>query len=176
MERKTGKRLQVSIPHFVELASRASRALQMHQVTFRELWEGSLAIEPVVARYAAERITSDEIQQLRRNIEQMEKAGSVKRVVELDIEFHNMLAHAARNRALILAREPISLLFMPAGRAILPKLKTQQRIIDAHRAIVEAIERREVDDAESWMARHMRDFRRGYGRTGLDMDAPLPAG
>lgn len=176
VERKTGKRLQVTIPHFVELASRASRALQMHHVTFRELWEGSLAIEPVVARYAAERITSDEIQQLRRNIEQMEKATSVKRVVELDIEFHNLLAQAARNRALILAREPISLLFMPAGRAILPKLKTQQRIIDAHRAIVEAIGRRDVDEAESWMARHIRDFRRGYERTGLDMDAALPVG
>jgi len=173
VERKSGKRLKVTVPHIAELASRASRALLMYEVTFRELWEGSLAIEPVVARCAAERITSDEIRQLQQNIEQMEKAGSPKRVVELDIEFHDLLAKAARNRALILAREPISLLFMPAGRAILPKLKTQQRIIDAHRAIVEAIERRDVDEAQQWMERHIRDFRRGYEQTGLDMDAPL---
>jgi len=174
VERKTGKRLQVAIPHFVDVASDVSRALKLHKVTFRELWEASLAIEPVVTRYAAERITSDEIQELRRNIEQMDKAASVNRVVELDIEFHNMLAQAARNRALILAREPISLLFMPAGRAILPKLKTQQRIIDAHRAILQAIEGRDIAGSESWMARHIEDFRRGYERTGLSMDEPLP--
>jgi GntR family transcriptional regulator, transcriptional repressor for pyruvate dehydrogenase complex len=173
VERKAGKRLQVALPHFVDVASGVSRAMRLHKVTFRELWEGSLAIEPVVTRYAAERITSDEIAELRRNIEQMEKASSVGRVVELDIDFHNLLAQAARNRALILAREPISLLFMPAGRAILPKLKTQQRIIDAHHAILAAIERRDIAEAESWMSRHIQDFRRGYERTGLDMDRPL---
>ena len=174
VERMASKRLQVTIPHFIDLASRASRALKLHAVTFRELWEASAAIEPVAARYAAERITADQLADLDRNIDAMEQAlTNVGRVVELDIEFHDILAQAARNRALVLAREPISLLFMPAGRAILPKLRTQGRILDAHRAIVKAIRRRDVVDAEAWMRRHMEDFRRGFEQTHLDLDMPL---
>lgn len=182
VERNAGKRLPVTIPHFVDLASRASRALKLHAVTFRELWEASAAIEPVTVRYAAQRITAGQIAELRRNLAEMEKAVTkVDRVVELDIEFHDILAQAACNRALVLARgpisvlarEPISLLFMPAGRAILPKLRTQRRIAHAHRAILEAIERADVPDAEAWMRRHMEDFRRGFEQTGLDLDRPL---
>ena len=174
VERNASKRLQVTIPHFVDLASRASRALKLHAVTFRELWEASTAIEPVTVRYAVERITPGQIAELRRNLAAMEKAiARVDRVVELDIEFHDILAQAACNRALVLAREPISLLFMPAGRAILPKLRTQGRIVSAHRAILEAVERRDAMEAETWMRRHMEDFRRGFERTGLDIDLPL---
>lgn len=174
VERKTGKRLKVSLPPFDDLASRASRALLLHEVTFRELWEASIGIEPLAARYAAERITAAEIAELRRNISQMEKSlTSVKRVVELDIEFHNILVSATRNRALTLAREPISMLFIPAGRAILPKIRTQDRIVHAHRMIVDALEKRDSDAAHDWMRRHIEDFLRGFSRTGLNLDKAL---
>ncbi len=174
VQRKSGQRLQVTLPHINATAARTSRLLRLHEVTFRELWEASIAIEPVVARYAAERITAPELTLLQQNVAEMEKAiNDHVEVVRLDIVFHDLIAQAARNRALGLAREPISQLFMPAGKAILPRLKTQKRIIDAHHALLKALKERDADEAAAWMHRHIADFKRGFEQTGLDIDRPL---
>ena len=176
VERRSAKRLAIAVPHMTDLATRTSRALTLHQVTFRELWEATLAVEPVVARYAAERITPEEIGLLTENVREMEAlAANPMDVVRLDIAFHDLLARSTRNRALMLAREPISLLFMPAGMHILPRLQTQNRVIDAHRAILRALQNHRQASAETWMRRHIEDFRRGFERTGLDLDRPLAA-
>lgn len=73
----------------------------------------------------------------------------------------------------MLTREPIGLLFKPAGQIILPRLHTQQRILDAHCAILDLLKRGDADGVAVWMTRHMADFKRGYEKTGVDMDTPL---
>jgi DNA-binding FadR family transcriptional regulator len=92
------------------------------------------------------------------------------------IEFHDLLAEAADNRALGLAREPVSLLFYPACRKILSRMHTQKRILDAHRRIVALLRKRDVDGVRTWMTRHMVDFRRGWSAAGLDMDSAVDGG
>jgi GntR family transcriptional repressor for pyruvate dehydrogenase complex len=172
--RKSAKRLKISAPPLGDLASRASRALKLSQITFLELWEVALTVEPMTARLASERATEEEIDLLTKNLEEMElRIEDPEAVVLLDIEFHNLLAQAARNRALALAREPVSLLFLPAGRAILPRLHTEKRIVDAHRLILSMITDRQPAIAETWMRKHIEDFRRGFERTGLDATKPL---
>lgn len=172
--RSGGKRLKVTLPHFMELASRASRALVLHQVTFRELWEAAMAVEPVAAGRAAQRIQPETLAALARNLEEMRTAtDDVERFVRLDIAFHDLVAQASGNRVLALAREPIGLLFLPAGRVILPRLKTFQRVIDAHTFIYEALNAGDRATAERWMTLHMTDFKRAYELTGYDLDAAL---
>lgn len=172
--RRDGKRLRVTIPHYMDLASRASRALALHQVTFRELWEISVELESISAGLAAERIDESGLRALEANVEEMrERIDDPDSVIALDIEFHDLLAEASTNRALALAREPISLLFHPAGATILPRLKTQQRILDAHIKILELMHARDISAVRKWMERHMHDFRRGYELTGISMTEPL---
>jgi len=172
--REGGKRLTITLPHYMDLASRASRALAMQQVTFRELWETSMALEPVAAAAAAVHIDDDGLAALAGNIARMEQAiEDIDEVVRLDMEFHEIVAQNAGNRALALAREPIGLLFLPAGRIILPRLKTQGRILAAHKAIYALLAARDTEGARNWMTRHMADFKRGYERTGVDMNTPL---
>jgi DNA-binding FadR family transcriptional regulator len=48
------------------------------------------------------------------------------------------------------------------------------RIAIAQRRIFAAIEDAEADTARSWMAKHIRDFRRGFEVAGLDLDTPVP--
>jgi GntR family transcriptional regulator, transcriptional repressor for pyruvate dehydrogenase complex len=171
-----GKRLHISLPHYRDLASRASRAMIMHETTFRELWEASMALEVTTASYAVSRISPQQIDMLFKNLDNTERAvGDDSEFIKLDIAFHDIVAEAAGNRALSLAREPISLLFFPAGRIILPRLKSHQRVIDAHRHIVEALKNRDQAMAEEWMKKHMADFRRAYELTDLDIDQPLDA-
>lgn len=172
--RRDGKRLRVAIPHYGELASRASRALVMHQITFRELFEASHAMETITATLAAKNISDDQLRALEKNLEEMQASlDDTDSVVSLDIEFHDIIGEAANNRALSLAREPISLLFYPAGKIILSGLKTHARVLDAHRHIVKLMRERDVAGVEMWMKRHMSDMKRGYDQIGVSVDGPL---
>ncbi len=47
--------------------------------------------------------------------------------------------------------------------------QARSRIGTAHRRLLEALEARDADSAESWMARHIRDFRKGYELAGIDL-------
>lgn len=182
LQREGARRLRVALPHFMDLASRASRALVMHSVTFQELWEASVLIEPTTAELAAQRVTQEQLVRIADNVARMNAAvDAVERgepmevdaFVAMDAEFHDLVAEAAANRVLQLAREPISRLFIPAGRLILPRLKTHRRVLDAHRFILAALEARDPARVREWMRRHMEDFKRGYDRTGFKMDLPL---
>jgi DNA-binding FadR family transcriptional regulator len=174
VSREGGKRLLVTLPHYMTLASRASRALVMHQVTFRELWEASMMIEPLMAKQAAEHITDFQLKSLETNVNSMlMHIEDINSVVTLDVEFHNLLAESCGNRVLMLTREPLSLLFKPAGNMILPRIKTQQRILDAHCAILDLLRKRNGLGASEWMTRHIADFKRGYEKTGFNLDTPL---
>jgi GntR family transcriptional regulator, transcriptional repressor for pyruvate dehydrogenase complex len=76
-----------------------------------------------------------------------------------------------------MSREPVSLLFYPSLDRLFTHPKTRdrspRRILEAHRAIVEALARRDLEGAKLWMERHMADFRRGYEHAGLPLDAPI---
>ena len=85
------------------------------------------------------------------------------------------LAQAAGNRVLTLAHEPVTSLFIPAGRLILPRLKTYRRVLDAHRFIFDCLSRRDAAGAMTWMRKHMDDFRRAYEMTDLSLDESLDA-
>src|SRR5437764_1054672 len=45
IHRDSGRRLTASLPHYSRLATRMSRAMLLHEVTFRELWEATTALE-----------------------------------------------------------------------------------------------------------------------------------
>jgi DNA-binding GntR family transcriptional regulator len=47
--------------------------------------------------------------------------------------------------------------------------QARARIATAHRRLLEALEGRDADGAHEWMARHIRDFRKGYEIAGIDL-------
>ena len=182
VERNGGKRPRISTPHYLELASSASRALILHSVTFRELWDASMVLEPSIAERAARNIDDSGLAELSANLERMEAAvaeiesgapADVPKFVEIDRAFHEILAKTAGNRVLALAHEPVTSLFIPAGQIILPRLKTYRRVLDAHRYIFNCLRSRDHVGARDWMHKHMDDFRRAYEMTQMSLDAPL---
>jgi GntR family transcriptional repressor for pyruvate dehydrogenase complex len=182
--RDGGKRPRISSPHFLDLASSASRALILHSVTFRELWDASMIIEPAIAEKAAREISAEMLAEANASLEEMQVAveaieagdtADVDAFVRLDRDFHEILARAAGNRVLALAHEPVTSLFIPAGRLILPKLKTYRRVLDAHRYILDCVKARDAAGAMTWMRKHMDDFRRAYELTHHSLDASLDA-
>lgn len=168
------KKLQVSAPQPKDLARRVTSAMIIQQVTFRELYEGMQALEPACAAAAAERATEDDVGALEENLARTRAAiDDQASLVLLDVEFHRLVARAARNRALELAREPLSRLFYPAFDQIMSRLNVADRLLAAHGHIVEAIKAHDVTTGRAWMDRHIADFRRGYELAHLDMELPV---
>jgi GntR family transcriptional regulator, transcriptional repressor for pyruvate dehydrogenase complex len=175
IHRDSGRRLTASLPHYSRLATRMSRAMLLHEVTFRELWEATTALEIATVEQAAEHATADVIAELQANVASTEQASAdPAAVAELDTQFHSLIAKASQNRVLQLAREPSSLLIFPTTEIILRKLKEGvPRLIQAHRKIADAISQHDKETSRLWMLRHAKDWRRGFERAGKDIDQPI---
>ncbi len=177
VKRKAGRRLFVALPRYDELGSREQRALVLHRVSFRELWEISMTLEPAIARMAAERITDEELSAVDRNLLQTRHAiENGKSLVDEDIEFHILVATATKNDAMVLTQEPTIVLCRSVVSAIVDAVpQAPGRMLDAHSAVFDALSARDGDAAENWMRKHFADFKRGYNLAGLDDDRPIDA-
>ena len=173
--RPTPRRLQVSMPSVERLTSRASRAMTLMKVSFRELWQVALVTEPFAAALAAELATGEEIDQLDEIHSRLVAAENKEaRTIAIDTEFHAHIAVMSKNRVLILAREPVALLLYQGFRQVVPKVpQSFRRQIDAHSHIISAIRDGDAAKAGEWARRHVEDFWRGIQFAGLQDEAPL---
>ena len=131
----------MAVPHYHQLATRMSRALVLQQVTFRELWHTSRALEPACVDQAMDNATEEDFAALAANIDEMRKVqGDPDAVGKLDAEFHKLIGKAAHNRVLLLAKEPSGMLVRPVTAFIISKNpRGIPRIIEAHHNILEAL-------------------------------------
>jgi len=175
VRRDSSRRLWVGVPHYGGLASRLSRALILHEVSFRELYEASLPIQIATVEAAVERASDELIAELEANLERSERAlRDPAGLAKLDAEFHALIGKASRNRVLQLAREPAELLVMPTTELILRKVpEGARRLLHAHRMYVDAIRRRDQEAGRLWVRRHLEDWRKGFARAGKDLDSPI---
>jgi GntR family transcriptional repressor for pyruvate dehydrogenase complex len=181
VSREGRKRLYVSVPELAQISPRTTDALILSEVTFGDLWEVSRELEPLAARLAAERRNDDQISALKLNLEVMRPEVALGRLTgKTDLAFHGLVAAAAGNAALLMARESVGQLLYPAFEefeAQLPQAGIRQ--LHAHTEIIAGIERRDGAYAEMWMARHIDDLKRGWQLVKLPMGkriSPIGAG
>lgn len=174
--RRDGKKLIVSMPRQKDLASTAERALRLRQVTFRDVWRVASVLEPLCASLAATSATQEELEALEHNLERTQAVVAAgDSPVAVDLEFQNLVAAAAHNPALMLARGPVALLMRAGYAAIAPALpQSGARLLAVHRQVVAALRRRDAASAEAAMSKHMLDYKRGCEVAGLDMTQPIP--
>src|SRR6476646_1050220 len=85
--REPSRRLSVAVPHYHRLATRMTRALILQQVTSRELWHTSRALEPAAVDQAMDNRTEEDLAALSSNVERTRKlAADAAAVAELDAE------------------------------------------------------------------------------------------
>jgi DNA-binding FadR family transcriptional regulator len=158
------KRLRVTRPEPRHVSSGVSRALALHDVTFLELWEAMMAIEPAAAHYAALRRSAAQLQILVRAGAGFKRAaGDTCAAVAAVVEFFTAVAAASGNQVLAMSQAPLNLLLAPALTRMIDRVpQARLRIQDAQGKITAAIELRRADDARTWMEKHIRDFKRGH--------------
>jgi GntR family transcriptional regulator, transcriptional repressor for pyruvate dehydrogenase complex len=158
------KRLRVTRPEHHRISGGVSRALALHDVTFEELWEAMMAVEPAAAQYAAARRTAAQLQALSHagahfNREAADTAAAVTAVVE----FFTAVAVASGNQVLALTQASLNELLAPALTRMIDRVpQARRRIGEAQTKITSAIKLKKSEQARSWMERHIRDFKRGH--------------
>jgi DNA-binding FadR family transcriptional regulator len=175
IRRDSSRRLWIGVPGVEGLAERMTRALVLHEVTFRELYEASLALQIATMEAAVERAMPAQIEALEDNVARTAAVlGDAAAVAKLDAEFHTLIGHASHNRVLQLAREPSELLVMSSTELVLGQIaEGAPRLLHAHRMWIDAIRRRDKEAARLWTRRHLNDWRRGFERAGRDLDQPI---
>jgi DNA-binding FadR family transcriptional regulator len=175
IRREQARRLVVSRPSNDEVGAQVERALLLAEITHGELWEALHALEPTMARLAAARASPDLLARIDENVDRTEAAlQRGESIVALDIEFHALVGEMSANRALILARMPLSRLFYPSFQTVMAKAPMAgPRLLAAHRAIAQALRAGDGEAAERWMTRHAIDFRRGLDLADVDAAKPV---
>jgi len=159
-----GKRLRVTRPEHDHVSGGVSRALALHDVTFQELWEAMMAIEPAAAQYAAARRSASQMEALMRACAHFERdAAHTAAAVAAEVEFFTAVAAASGNQVLALSQASLNLLLVPALTRMLDRIpQARTRIREAQTKITSAIKLRKSEQARAWMEKHIRDFKRGH--------------
>jgi GntR family transcriptional regulator, transcriptional repressor for pyruvate dehydrogenase complex len=158
------KRLRVTRPEPGHVSSGVSRALALHDVTFLELWEAMMAIEPAAAQYAAARRTAAQLQDLARaNARFKREITNTPAAVATVVDFFTAVAAASGNQVLALSQAPLNLLLAPTLTRMIDSVpQARARIQTAQGKIIQAIKLKKSEQARMWMEKHIRDFKRGY--------------
>lgn len=154
------------VPAFRELR----RELRRRNVTFHHLHEALMTIDPELTRFAAIRADRSDIKALHEALDaQEEHLDHLAEWSRLDVEFHSTMAELSANPALIIAREPISQLLLPALYRFMDTREMAEHATRYHRRIVAEIEVRDPDTAAAVMRRHLNDWRTAWEKRGLDL-------
>jgi GntR family transcriptional repressor for pyruvate dehydrogenase complex len=158
------KRLRVTRPEPRVVSSGVSRALALHDVTFEELWEAMMAVEPAAAQYAAARRTAAQLQALSRAAVHFDRdAADTAAAVAAVVEFFTAVAVASGNQVLALTQASLNELLAPALTRMIDCIpQARRRIGEAQTKITSAIRLKKSEQARTWMEKHIRDFKRGH--------------
>jgi GntR family transcriptional repressor for pyruvate dehydrogenase complex len=164
LKRERGSKLMmVTRPERVDVAAGVSRALALHDVSYHDVWEALTALEPPIAAAAARQRKPADLMNLETVVARLGEDVDTGSAVEQAAEFFHAVGEATHNRVFMLAHEPLVQLLVPTLGAMIDKVpQARARIADAQKRLVVAIRAGNAAQAEEWMAKHIRDFRRGF--------------
>jgi len=179
LERRPGSKLMsVSRPQHQSVAQGVSDALLLHDVTVRHLWEALTILEPPLCATAARARAAADLECIAAAAEAFHaRREEAEQAVQHTAEVFRCIGRATHNPVLGLAQEPLLRLLEPSLRVMIDEVpQARGRIATAHRRLLEALAARDEAAAHGWMARHIRDFRKGYELAGIDLGLRVTAG
>lgn len=131
-------------------------AVSLERSAVKALLEARLAIEPGIARLAAERIEAAHVADLQRLVrESDEHAGEELRFLEIDVELHGTILAAADNPFLTRIMQSVGRLARTGREFTNPSPRMRELAIADHHQIVTTLEQRDAEAAETAMRLHL---------------------
>jgi DNA-binding GntR family transcriptional regulator len=138
------------------LPNRGARVAEVTLDDMRTSYEARLGVEPLAARFAAERRRPEDLERIRAALSQQTQAGNAREIYEAMRAFHLTLVEAAQNPTL--ARFAESLWAGRVGLQVVVRQAGEAALAadaDEHEAILAAVERRDGAEAERLMHGHI---------------------
>jgi GntR family transcriptional regulator, transcriptional repressor for pyruvate dehydrogenase complex len=175
LKRERGSKLMmVTRPTRRAVAANVSRALSLHDVTYHDVWEALAALEPPIASAAARARGANDLARIDGIVARICDSLDTRAAVEQAAEFFHAVGEATHNGVFMLAHEPLVQLLVPSLGAMIDKVpQARARIAEAQRRLAAAIRARDATGAQEWMAKHIRDFRRGFELARIELEQPV---
>lgn len=125
-----------------------------------QLFEVRSVLEGLCARLAAERATEEQLAYLKAMMPQFEEAArqaDTQSWIQLDQRFHEAIYEAADNLFLESALKQLYILDLRIFYLVLHRITDLPRIVESHRAIVNALKERDARAAERALTKHIQD-------------------
>ncbi|MBW1800783.1 MAG: GntR family transcriptional regulator [Deltaproteobacteria bacterium] len=144
-----------------------------------EICEIRVVNEILAAKWAIDRMTSKELKALEDNLAVSEKAvkeGDIKSFIELDAEFHEIIARAGRSARLLELCQMLRrhMLRYRIDSFVLPEVALQA--IEGHRRIFECIQRKDKRGVQSAIRDHLEWSKQSIKMYAFDHSAHISHG
>jgi GntR family transcriptional repressor for pyruvate dehydrogenase complex len=149
---------------------------QLGSVSLDELTEARLWLASTVVRIACARATDSDLDALAANVDEAEeliKAGRFEEKIDVQIEFHNLLASTTRNAVMAMLMGAVMEVMRDFAHAA--GGERHDLTIKARRRLLDALRKRDADEAVTAMTEHLENLRlryrdrlRGRGATGMN--------
>lgn len=139
------------------------RLFLLEKISERELVEFRQAVEGITGYWAARRASDEDIKRIQEIVDRTEP-GDIRwdEFHNADVEFHIAVAEAAKNRLNLIVMKAVRQTMTRVMRNVFKNLMTRQKaraaIIEEHRAILEAIRKRDPELARELMISHITVF------------------
>jgi GntR family transcriptional repressor for pyruvate dehydrogenase complex len=177
VRRQGSKKFIVNRPGPDDVAAGVSRAMRLNEVTFAEVWQAMMILEPECAQLVAQQADKDALIKLGEVIDRLQTQGDdYAQAVDQAVEFFRLLAELTGNRVLVLTQAPLCHLLRPSLLLMIGKVsQARQRIKHAQGKILEACSNQRGEEAQDWMRKHIVDFKRGYMLAGIKLEQIIHA-
>lgn len=125
-----------------------------------EFYDINGVLRGLAARKAVQNITPQEIKHLEEIIAESEhflEEGSLKEIARINLKFHFIIDHSSKSKELILLLDNLYKKSRERFSAILSRKKRQKESIREHKAILEALIRKDEEQAEQLMKKHIEN-------------------
>ncbi len=148
-------------PMVIEVGSRdygrmSSLFFHIGGVTFRQLVEARLALEPMMARLAAERRGQELVGALADP--ETTRVEDDNEYFDATTDFHKTVAAMSGNPVLNLMSSSLEEIFRDQVSSLLSPKDERKHVLEVHTAIADAIAEGEADAAEKLMREHMQEY------------------
>jgi DNA-binding GntR family transcriptional regulator len=129
----------------------------------QDIYTIRMLIEGLAARWAAEKITPDEMEELKEAIDLEEfytKKNDYGQLLKFDTRFHDIIFRASKSKPLMHTLSTFHHYVQKARKVSMSSPKRAAEVLQEHKAILQAIIERDADKAEQLTTQHVRNASR----------------
>ncbi|HEY7061069.1 MAG TPA: FadR/GntR family transcriptional regulator [Chloroflexota bacterium] len=158
IRRGRGGGTYVAAPSYHQLSGVLGTIFLMHGFDLTALYEARRVIEPGIAAHAAAQATPADVADLEALLDQIAaRLQADEDVSELNARWHFVVARSTHNPLLLMLAAAVVDLMRQADATGLVIREGRERVLAAHRALVQAIRERDGERARTLMAQHIHD-------------------